>query len=175
MSDKNRTAVTALPPTPCSGFWRSMKNPPKCGQTVIALLDWGDRGYVITTVYVVKVRGRRRYGCSPYAGEAIKFRQHDAERAFPANEIIGWRETKFIRITMTPQITAIKCPVCDGEGGELLTMGEMTIKAPCEACEAKKEASWEAEQERQRKIDRLMLWESICPRITGGLTLIMTA
>lgn len=78
-----------------------MKTPPKCGRTVLALLDWGERGYVITTVYVVKVRGKRRYGCSPYAGQAIEFRQHDAERSFPADEIVGWRETEFI----TPNAT----------------------------------------------------------------------
>ena len=96
MTTENTSDIAALPHTPCSGFWRSMKTPPKCGQTVLALLDWGDRGYVIATVYVVKVRGKRRFGCSPYAGKAIVFRQHDAERSFPADEIVGWRETDFI-------------------------------------------------------------------------------
>lgn len=73
-----------------------MRTPPKCGQIVLGLLDWGGRGYVVCPIYVVKVRGKRRYGCAPYAGEAITFRQLDAERSFPADEVVGWREINYI-------------------------------------------------------------------------------
>lgn len=74
------------------------KNPPKCNQIVLGLLNLGNI-YSITPVYVVKFCNKRRYGLACVL--ASDFDKYDALKSFPIDDkIIGWAPISILKKTI---------------------------------------------------------------------------
>lgn len=70
---------------------------------------------------------------------------------------------------MEPVIaTDAPCPTCGGPGGERLSVAGMEVVAKCDKCERVHAEKWEAEEARRVALERVRLWEAVCPSLFRG-------